>query len=56
MSPQEISWMQTTNEELRKENQKLQSELSAAAIKEKELRALIAYLNKLGVKPENMTP
>lgn len=38
--------------ELRSKNRKLKDDLIYAVAKEKELRSLIAYLNKLGPKPE----
>lgn len=41
---------------LRRENGDLQGKLTVAEGKERELRALISYLNKLGPKPENMAP
>lgn len=42
--------------ELMRENAKLKGELEVAAAKERELRALIAYLNKIGPKPAEMNP
>ncbi len=42
--------------ELRKEVGQLRSDALVAVAKERELRALISYLNKLGPRPENMTP
>ena len=38
------------------ENAKLQDKIIILEAKERELRALISYLNKLGPKPENMNP
>lgn len=42
--------------ELRQEVGKLRGELVTAQAKERELRALISYLNNLGPKPENLKP
>lgn len=56
MSPQEIGWMRQDNADLRKQVEKLQGDIAVKDAKEKELRALISYLNKMGPKPENMTP
>lgn len=43
-------------QELLKENSKLKDELTVLQGKERELRGLIAYLNNLGPKPDNLNP
>lgn len=56
MSPAEISELYNMMEQLKKENQKLRDDVIVKTAKEKELRDLISYLNKLGPKPFNMEP
>lgn len=56
MTNQEIAEMRTELAELRKENGDLKEQIMVKDGKEKELRALISFLNKLGPKPENMLP
>jgi hypothetical protein len=48
--------LRNENAAIKKENGELKGTIYDLTLKEKELRALISYLNGLGNKPENMTP
>lgn len=51
MTPQQVNELHQQNNDLRQENTKLKDDLIYAKAKEKELRDIISYLNKLGPKP-----
>lgn len=53
---QELAQLRNEIAALARENGDLKGEIVVKDAKERELRALISYLNKLGPKPENMTP
>lgn len=53
---QEVAQLRNEVAALSRENGDLKGEIAVKDGKERELRALISYLNKLGPRPENMTP